>query len=274
MLACLAIVVTFQTSDSLGNAYGLSVIGTMTITSLIYFVVLRRVYHWPLIKAVALISVFLAIDILFLLGNIVKIFSGAWVPIAIALVVFLVFWAWTEGRARYLTALDQGGMPLSDFLHQMKGWPARQPGTTVFLGPNRDAVPLVGGNNWIRVHARNEQVVHVVIQYHSLPYVSEKDRVKVEQPAPNFFIVTASFGFLQEPDVQYVLEHLPEDQLRIDHDCRVFYLPDPVEEVSGSWVSGILVRIFQILRRNSLSTASYYKLPLDQVVHVGIVLKM
>jgi len=49
-IACVAIILGFRSSDRLGNAYGLAVIGTMTITSITYFVVLRRVRKWPLLS--------------------------------------------------------------------------------------------------------------------------------------------------------------------------------------------------------------------------------
>lgn len=91
MAGCIFIVLAFQSSDRLGAAYGLVVIGTMTITSLTYFVVVRKVWNWPLAGAVALVGLFLIVDLTFLVGNISKIVEGAWVPLVLGLFVFAVF---------------------------------------------------------------------------------------------------------------------------------------------------------------------------------------
>jgi len=97
MASCIAIVLGFRSSERLGGAYGLGVIGTMIITSLTYFVVLREFWKWPKMRAVPLIAFFLVIDISFLRGNVIKVLTGAWAPVVMASFVFAVFWIWTEG---------------------------------------------------------------------------------------------------------------------------------------------------------------------------------
>ena len=116
MIGCLAMVLGFRSSGALGNAYGLAVIGTMTITSIVFFIVMRRVWQWPLAYALPLLIAFLLFDVAFLGANIVKIPEGAWVPLAIASVVFITACR-LDGRTR---ALSEGARQLVDGDHRFQ----------------------------------------------------------------------------------------------------------------------------------------------------------
>ena len=86
MVACVALTLMFQKSGNLAAAYGIAVMGTMVITTVLLFSVERRIWHWPLWKALAVCGVFMVVDIPFLLANVVKIVSGGWVPLVVAFV--------------------------------------------------------------------------------------------------------------------------------------------------------------------------------------------
>jgi KUP system potassium uptake protein len=274
MLGCIGIVLGFRSSDRLGGAYGLAVIGTMIITSLTYFVVLRQVRRWPLLGAVSLVGAFLLVDLTFLAGNIVKIFSGAWVPLAIAFLVFAVFWIWTDGRARYRRALDSWSMPLDDFRREVKSWKQRHDGTGVFLTTSTNSVPLVGKNLWLRQHGRHEQIFLITIAEEKVPHVPEMDMGRVEELAPGFHRITARFGFMEHPDVTRVLEHVSKNQLQLDWDHLVCYLPEPTLIPPRGWWRRRIQFIYRLLARNSLSAARYFRVPPREVIHVGVRLEV
>jgi hypothetical protein len=65
MVACLSLVVVFQESTRLAAAYGIAVTGTMSITSIVYFVVITRNWGWKLSRALPLLLLFLAFDVPF-----------------------------------------------------------------------------------------------------------------------------------------------------------------------------------------------------------------
>ncbi len=46
LVLTLAVVVGFRSSDNLGAAYGIAVVGTMTIDSILVMIVFRRMWHW------------------------------------------------------------------------------------------------------------------------------------------------------------------------------------------------------------------------------------
>jgi KUP system potassium uptake protein len=274
MIACILIVLAFRSSERLGGAYGLAVIGTMTVTSLTYFVVLTKVWKWPKLGAIALVGCFLFIDFVFLAGNVVKIVDGAWVPLVLGGFVFAVFWIWTACRARYRRALNAWSMPIDKFRHEVKEWKNRQGVTGVFLTTHPDSVPLVGKNLWLRDHVRPELMILITIVVKSVPYVSEDQMVEVEELEVGFLRVTASFGFMQHPNVTRVLKTLPKDKLVIDWGRLVCYLPEAYIVAKGGWWRQRIQQIYQFMARNSLSAAEYFRVPPGEIIRVGLRLEI
>ncbi len=274
MCGCIAIVLAFRSSENLGGAYGLAVIGTMTVTSLTYYVVLRRVRRWPRAGALALVGAFLAVDLSFLAGNVVKILQGAWVPLVFGLLVFAIFWIWTEGRARYIRALKTWSMPLDQFRHRLKLSKSRPGGTGAFLTTHDEIVPLLGRNHWLRDHATNEQILLITIEEKKIPHVAEKEMVRVEDLGHGLWRIQAAIGFMQHPDVTRILKCPQVGQLHLDWDKLVFYLPEATLVPHGGWWRRLRQRIFDFLGRNSLSAAHYFRVPPRQIIHVGVRLEV
>ena len=80
LLGVLALVLLFRSSDALANAYGIAVSGTMVATTALAFFVVWKLWHWPLWGALALICMFLSIDVSFFIANLYKVLDGGWVP--------------------------------------------------------------------------------------------------------------------------------------------------------------------------------------------------
>jgi KUP system potassium uptake protein len=273
MLGCIGIVLGFRSSDRLGGAYGLAVIGTMTVTSLTYYVVLRRVSKWSRVPAGLLAGIFLLVDLAFLAGNLGKIFSGAWVPLLIAGLVFEVFWIWSQGRVRYERALAKWALPIGEFQKEIESWTARRDSTCVLLTRHPDTVPLVKKSAWLRFHVRHEQVLLVTLVDETVPYVSKERMGRVEQLGPGFYHLIGSFGFMQHPDVTRLLKN-ESGTIPIHWDCLVCYLPEATLISRGGWWARAILSVYNFLGRNSLSMAHYLRIPPDQVVHVGVTLEV
>ena len=65
MICCILLVVEFKESSNLAAAYGLAVIGTMVITSILVFEVMRTAWGWSQAAALAMFVLFLAVDLPF-----------------------------------------------------------------------------------------------------------------------------------------------------------------------------------------------------------------
>jgi KUP system potassium uptake protein len=273
MIACLAIVLGFRSSDRLTSAYGLALTGTMTVTTIAYFIVLRRIWNWSLLRAGAVAGTFLVIDLAFLAGNLIKVLSGAWVPLVLGGFVFALYWIWTLGHNRYRAALRRLSLPLPVFIRELARDHHRRAGTAIFLTGHGDAVPLVGHNAWMREQARHEQIILLTVVQATVPRVNAEDS-RIEEEAPGLFRLRAESGFMQDPDVTRILKAHCCSSLHIDWNKLVCYLPEAKVIPRGNWLRRAVGHIFDILRRNSLAPADYYRIPARDIVHVAVQLKL
>ncbi len=269
MIGCLAVVLGFRSSDALGNAYGLAVIGTMTITSIVFFVVTRRVWHWSLWTALPLAGAFLAFDFAFLGANLAKILQGAWVPLVIGGFVFTLLTLWTVGRARYRRALADWSMNVADFKQRMQGWTTRT-GSAVFLTSNLDWVPLVGRHRWLWENCRYDNVLLLKVDLTKTPYVEAAQRTTITQVCSGFYVGEVRFGFMETPCIGTVLPQA----LPFDWDSAVFLLPRPIPTGHGAFSRRVLQHAYLFLSKTGLSPVEWFQIPPHQAVSVGLELEM
>ncbi len=270
MVGCLALVLGFRSSEALGAAYGLAVIGTMTITSITFFVVTRRVWGWSALRAVPLAGLFLVVDLGFLGANLAKLLQGAWVPLLIGGLVFTVLVVWTLGRARFREALAELAMPLSEFQAMAECWENREHGGAIFLTETPDKVPMIGHHPWLRGHVRHENVLLLRVETIDLPHVPEGEELTIEDLGGGIYRGVARFGFMYPPDIGKILA----DGLPFDRTLAVFFMPLVVVKHSTGWWRAIFRRCFLFLGRTGLTPVEYFHLPPDQVVSVGIELTL
>src|SRR5687768_10358226 len=119
MIGCLVLVVTFETAGALAAAYGIAVTGTMVITTLLFAVVARGRWGWPLWRVAALTGGFLVVDLAFFGANAIKVVAGGWVPLALAAVLFALMTTWKRGRELLGGLLRQGALPLELLLEDL-----------------------------------------------------------------------------------------------------------------------------------------------------------
>src|SRR3569832_1294885 len=97
LLGVLLLVALFRSSSALASAYGIAVTGTMVVTALMAFVVIWRVWQWPVWGAALLIAPFLFVDLTFLTANMLKIVEGGWMPLALGALVMVLMYTWRRG---------------------------------------------------------------------------------------------------------------------------------------------------------------------------------
>jgi KUP system potassium uptake protein len=66
MLGVLLLVAMFQSSDNLADAYGLAVTGTMLVTTILAYIVARRMWNWRLSWVLVLVAPLITLDTVFL----------------------------------------------------------------------------------------------------------------------------------------------------------------------------------------------------------------
>src|SRR5467141_4404856 len=96
-ISVILLVLMFRSSSALASAYGIAVTGTMVVTAMMGFVVIWRVWRWSPFAAAALIAPFLFLDLTFLAANLLKVFEGGGVPLALGAMVMLLMYTWRHG---------------------------------------------------------------------------------------------------------------------------------------------------------------------------------
>ena len=132
LVLTLGVVVGFRSSANLAAAYGIAVVGTMTIVSILVMFVFRNLWHWPWWRVISVGGMFLIVDLAFLGGNLDKIPHGGWLPLALGVCVFALMSTWRRGRELVIRELKQSGLALEPFIASLHAHPPlRVPGTAV-----------------------------------------------------------------------------------------------------------------------------------------------
>ena len=276
MIGCMALVLGFGSSDKLAGAYGLAVNGTMTATTIGFFFVLWKVWRVPLVAASALAAGFLAIDLSFLGANVAKLFDGGWVPLSVGGALFALVMIWRWGRRRLACRHAALSAPVAEFIARPDVVAAhRVPGTAVFLTPRTDGVPPVLVHHFQRSGVMHEQVVLLTIEMLEIPFVEPRRRLAETELGGGFFRVVARFGYAETPNVPAVLEACAIMGMVCDFD-RITYVVgrDALRLRHQHGPLSIPRRIFAFLSRNQASALSYFSMPVDRVIEIGMQLEL
>ena len=192
------LVLLFRSSSALASAYGISVTGTMVVTAMMGFVVIWRVWKWSPVAAAALIAPFLFLDLTFLAANLLKVFEGGWVPLALGGVVMLLMYTWRRGSRLLFEKSRKLEFPLADLVAMLeKRPPQRVPGTAVFLTSDPESAPTALMHSLKHYKVLHEKNVILTIETAPTPRIDDSERVRMEQLSETFSKVTLRFGFME-----------------------------------------------------------------------------
>ncbi|MGV3623238.1 MAG: potassium transporter Kup [Archangium sp.] len=272
MVACLALVLAFRESSALAAAYGIAVTGTMTITTLLFAVVMYRRWKWNLGVVLAVTTLFLAFDIPFFAANAVKFFDGGWFPIAIAVCLFALMTTWKTGRAELSKRFNKSLMPLTALLEDLESTkPHRVRGTAVFMAGNPDGTPPVMLHHLKHNQVLHRQVVLLSILPQEYPHVPKDEQIAVEDLGQGFFRVMWKTGFMETPNVPQILIRAREHGLVCEPSTTSYFLGRETLLTNGKAPMMVWRKLlFAFVSRNALSATSYFGLPPGRVVELGM----
>ena len=271
MLACLALVLGFRSSNDLADAYGIAVTGTMAITSLLFYYVARDLWHWSLARAGAIVAVFLAFDLSFFAACSAKIAHGGWFPLVVAATVFTVMVTWKRGRALLSERITAESLPMALFLADIESSkPHRVPGTAVFLSSTRRGTPNVLLHHFKHNKVLHKQVVILSIATDAVPEVADADKVRIKSFGQGFWAVTAHYGFKESPHVLDVLRRCRPLGLTLNEADTSFYLGrETLLSSKGQGMAEWRKMLFRFLSRNARSATDFFAIPPNRVVEIG-----
>jgi KUP system potassium uptake protein len=142
-VAVLLMVVGFQSSERLANAYGVTVSATVVLTVVLYVVWATRRRPRPAVRLALGVLTGLVAAALFA-ATLPKLAAGGWVPAAIGAVVFLLMHTWWTGQGRVAGRLREEEVSAGDLAELISGESDLNPlrGHVVFLTHDAEVAPL------------------------------------------------------------------------------------------------------------------------------------
>jgi KUP system potassium uptake protein len=279
---CISVVVltlVFRSADKLGDIYGVAVTGTFILNTLLFVAVARL--HWGTAKRriVPVAALFLILETTFFSANIAKIEHGAWLPLAIGLVVSLVMINWRRGQVvvtRNRLAKEGSLDEFLDTLPEQEPPLVRLPGVAIFLNPSRDTTPLALHAQVEHTHTLHQTVLIVSIETVSIPHVDDHERFAVDKLGPRGFKlrhVTIRDGYHDQLNIPASLHEcrkqgLLERNLDLEHASyfvsRIIITPTPARPLRA-WRKAVFIA----MARNAESPIDHFELPSDRTVMMG-----
>jgi KUP system potassium uptake protein len=271
LAAIIALVVGFRNSDNLAGAYGIAVTMAMLIDSILIFVVMRRLWNWPVPVAILIATPLLLIDLTFLASNALKIPEGGWFPLLVGAIVFTLLTTWKRGRSLLMRRLADDAMPLELFIQSIEASPpTRVPGTAVFLTSTQNRVPHALLHNLKHNKVLHERVVFLTIVTEDIPYVPDEERYEIKPLGCDFFRMVANYGFKDDPDVPELLEDCGRRGFVFDMMETSFFVSR--ETLIATVTPGMALwreKLFVSMSKNATKASEFFQVPTNRVVELG-----
>ena len=270
MVGCVGLVLAFRESTNLAGAYGIAVTATMGITSIIYYLVVTRLWNWPVWKAGLLVGLFLFFDVSYLSANLLKIVDGGWFTIGVAVLITIGMITWREGRkslAELLTPRLTMDLFLKDIAQKN---PYRIPGTAVFMSVNPTGVPVALLHHFKHHKVLYEQVILLSIVTQDHPRVNPKERLSLEEFGQGFFRITAHYGFMETPRVPEIMALAGRLGVKTQIADTTFFLGRESLFTTGkSRMAQWRKVLFSMMSRNAMNPTNFFDIPPGRVIEIG-----
>ncbi|MGA8989079.1 MAG: potassium transporter Kup [Rhodoplanes sp.] len=271
LIGVLLLVFAFRSSNALASAYGIAVTGTMVVTTMLAFVVVRNVWKWPPIAAGLLVAPFLMLDATFLGANLLKVVEGGWMPLVLGSAMVTVMYTWRRGTAMLAAKTRKLETPLTSLIEMLRRSPPhRASGTAVFLTGDPDHAPTALLHNLKHNKVLHERNVFLTVEYAETPHVTQGERVRIEHLAEGFLRVVLRFGFMDVPNIPHALVIARKMGWQFDIMSTSFYLSRRSLKVGArSEMPRWQARLFIILASGAIDATDYFKIPTGRVVEIG-----
>ena len=266
------VVLSFRSSSALAHAYGISVTGTMVVTTLLAYIVVRHVWNWSLWAALALIVPLFVLDLTFFVATLLKVLTGGWAPLALGAGLCLLMSIFVSATERLRAKLNKDGLPFADFREMIARRPAAAtPGTAVYLTSDPDTTPPALMHSLKHFKVLHERNVLLKVVNETTPYVPDEQRIETKALDDRFSLVTVRYGYMESPNIPQALAACRRQGLKFDIMSTSFFVsrrtivPSVAPDALPAWKR----KLFTFLTRNAADPTTFFHLPPGRVVELG-----
>jgi KUP system potassium uptake protein len=246
----------------------------MVVTTILAFFVARERGHWPLWAALPLFVGFMLIDLAYFASNLLRIPHGGWFPVLVGVLFFTVMSTWRRGGELLAQQTDKDARPINELVRDLtRDKVARVNGTAIFLTPRLEHTPPSLNHHIERNHALQKQVVLLTVLTEDVPRTSGDERMELDDLKDGFFRVILHYGYMQKVNVPSALAACKEHGLEIDLKEATYYIEHQAPVSGRGHRDGMMAwrdRLLGLLMRNSMDATAGYQIPSDQVVDLGL----
>ena len=277
-IGVVALTLVFRSAARLGDIYGVAVTGTFILNTVLFLAVARFLWGTTKRRLVPIAVLFLTVEVAFFSANIAKVEHGAWLSLAIALVLSIVMINWHRGReivTRNRTAEEGSLIEFLDGLPARDPPVVRAPGVAVFLDPTKETTPIALRAEVEYTNTFQERVLIVSIDQVGIRQVDDDERFTVERLGGRFVIwhVTLRIGYHEKLNVPALLrlcrkQGLLEKNLDLEH-AKYFLSRITITPTDAPPMRLWRKRLYIAMARNTASPVEAFRLPRDRTVIIG-----
>jgi KUP system potassium uptake protein len=266
------LVIGFRKSGNLASAYGIAISADMLLTTCMITLLARNLWKGPMSALIPLVALFWIIDGSLFAANCIKIPSGGWVVIVLAGVVCTLMLTWVSGRAVLRNHILTESLPLEPFVQDIAAQRlVRIRKTGIFLSGSMLTVPRALLHNYKHNGILHTPTIIVFIMTEEMPFVSPSGRCVVTDLGQKIYRVVIRYGFMESPHIPTALESLdipdvPKDGLQLSY----FLGKESLVLVHGGAMRRWQKQLFLFMTRNAQSASSFFNLPPNRVVELGV----
>ncbi|HEX3884706.1 MAG TPA: potassium transporter Kup [Stellaceae bacterium] len=271
LVAVVATVLGFRSSDALGSAYGIAVTGTFIVDTTLGLTYLAWGARWPWWRLAPLFALFYAVDLSFFVANMLKLTEGGWFPLVLGIASFTIMTAWMWGRGRIAATRAAAGVPLDMLIANLRpDQPVRVPGTAVYMTGRIDNVPAALLHNMKHNKVLHERNVLMTVRTVDVPRITEGERIEIHHFDRNFHTVMIRYGFLEEPDIPRVLALCRVGGFRFNlMETSFFVGREKIVSKRGSRLSLPFKHLFIFLSNLALDATEFFRIPTNRIIELG-----
>ncbi len=183
---------------------------------------------------------------------------------------------WAKGRRTLAGNLRKIMPPIHQFIVDLGSHqPNKIEGDAVFLAGSRSAVPVALAKNVKHNHVVHTRNVLLHFRAEDLPRVPSLEKIQTEKLGGGFYSIEVRYGFMEDPSLANVFSLARGQGLDLNPETTSYYIGrENLVIAEPSSMARWRASFFMFMSRNSADATSFFRLPADRVIEIGVRLEI